>query len=63
MSPAKKRRITQYRRLQWRIPKRRYERTREAVLRAGYESIQAYLRAMIRKLIEGSGPQEPGLPE
>ena len=62
MSPTKKRRITQYRRLQWRVPKRRYQRTREAAIRAGYRNIQAYLRAMIRKLIEGRDPPEPGLP-
>jgi hypothetical protein len=50
MSPSKKRRITQYRRLQWRV------------ICAGYRNIHAYLRAMIRKLIEGRDPPEPGLP-
>ena len=52
MSPTKKRRITQYRRLQWWIPHRRLKRAREAASQAGYRNAQAYLRAMMRKLIE-----------
>jgi hypothetical protein len=51
MSPTKKRRITRYRRLHWWLPRRRCQRAREAASRAGYRNVQAYLRAMMRKLI------------